>query len=165
MAPALGRLLCAVGRFAEAEPLAQFGHDYGGEHDIETQILWREVQALIHANRSKHARASELANEAVRLAERTDGLNMQGDAYSVRAETAYTAGRVDEAHVALAAAIDRYERKHNVVMAKRGPNPASCLAKRFQRSVIDWARRDAGPGVSRSTRPQCEIAKANRASP
>lgn len=119
MAPALGRLLCAVGRFAEAEPLAQFGHDYGGEHDIETQILWREVQTLIHANRSKHARASELANEAVRLAERTDGLNMQGDAYSVRAETAYTAGRVDEAHVALAAAIDRYERKHNVVMAKR----------------------------------------------
>ena len=38
-----GRSLCAIGRYAEAEPLAQLGRELGDEQDIATQLLWRQV--------------------------------------------------------------------------------------------------------------------------
>ena len=56
-APQLGRSLCALGRYDEAEPLAQLGRELGGEQDLATQMLWRQVQALIHAHRGEHAEA------------------------------------------------------------------------------------------------------------
>ena len=43
-APQLGRSLCALGRYDEAEPLAQLGRELGNEHDFATQTLWRQVR-------------------------------------------------------------------------------------------------------------------------
>ena len=58
-----------------------------------TQMLWRQVQALVHAHRGEHAEAERLAREAVAIAERTDALNSQGDALCDLAEVLAAAGR------------------------------------------------------------------------
>jgi AAA ATPase-like protein/tetratricopeptide repeat protein len=115
-APALGRSLCALGRYDEAEPLAQRGRELGADDDFVTQALWRQVQALVHAQRGEHAKAEQLAREAVAVAARMDGLNFQGDALCDLAEVLAGAGRTSDAAEALEQALDRYERKKNLAM-------------------------------------------------
>jgi tetratricopeptide (TPR) repeat protein len=118
-APMLGRSLCALGRHDDAEPLAQKGRALGHEQDLATQALWRQVQARVLAARGQHADAEALAREAVAIIERTDGLNFQGDALCDLAEVLTAGGRSDEAAAALMQALDRYERKRNLAMARR----------------------------------------------
>jgi tetratricopeptide (TPR) repeat protein len=116
-APMLGRSLCALRRHDEAEPLARLGRELGDEHDVLTQALWRQVQALVDARRGQHSEAEQLAREAVAITERTDALNWQGDALCDLAEVLHAAGRSDDAEAALAQALERYERKKNLAMA------------------------------------------------
>jgi class 3 adenylate cyclase len=118
-APELGRSLCALGRHDEAEPLARLGRRLGGEQDAWTQTRWRQVQALVRANRGQHSEAEQLAREAVAISERTDALNLQGDALRDLAEVLHAAGRSNEAQAALAQALKRYERKHNLAQAEQ----------------------------------------------
>lgn len=115
-APELGRSLCALGRYDEAEPLAQLGRQLGSEHDFVTQMLWRQVQARVHAHRGERADAERLAREAEVIGERTDNLNRQGDALCDLAEVLAAAGRSDEAAEALEHALESYERKKNLAM-------------------------------------------------
>jgi tetratricopeptide (TPR) repeat protein len=115
-APKLGRFLCALGRYDEAEPLAQLGRELGDEQDLITQMLWRQVQARVYAHRGENAEAERLAREAETIAERTDGLNLQGDALCDLAEVLATAGRFEAAAQALKQALERYERKKNLAM-------------------------------------------------
>ena len=115
-APWRGRLLCALGRYEEAKPLAKLGQELGEEQDVVTQMLWRQVQALVHAHRGEHAEADRLAREAVAIGETTDALNWQGDALCDLAEVLAAAGRTDEAADALEQALERYERKKNLAM-------------------------------------------------
>jgi class 3 adenylate cyclase len=109
----LGRWLCALGRFEEAEPLAQLGRGVGSQ---EGDWLWRQVQARVHAHRGEHGEAERLAREAVAIAERTDNLNNQGDALFDLAEVLLAASRGDEAAGALEQALERYEHKKNLAM-------------------------------------------------
>jgi tetratricopeptide (TPR) repeat protein len=118
-APKLGRSLCALGRYEEAEPLAELGRKLGVEQDRGTQIFWRLVKALVHASRGEHAEAEQLAREAVAIGEQTDALNFQGDALCDLAEVLHSAGRTEEAAGALEHALDRYERKRNLAMAEQ----------------------------------------------
>ena len=76
-APMLGRALCVLGRFDEAEQQAALGRDLGEEHDVATQSLWRQVLARVDSHRGRHAEAEALAREAVALTEPTDALNAQ----------------------------------------------------------------------------------------
>ena len=115
-APRLGHSLCALGRFDEAEEWMQLGRALGGEEDVATQALWRQVQALIHAHRGEHAPAERLAREALAITERADSLTWQGDALRDLATVLAAAGRTDEAAAALEQALDRYERKKNLAM-------------------------------------------------
>jgi class 3 adenylate cyclase/tetratricopeptide (TPR) repeat protein len=115
-APELGRSLCALGRYDEAEQLAELGHRHGNEQDLSTQMLWRQVQALVHAHRGEQTEAEALAREAVSIGERTDMLDGQGNALSDLAEVLATAGRTDEAAEALEQALERYARKKNLAM-------------------------------------------------
>jgi tetratricopeptide (TPR) repeat protein len=112
----LGRVLCELGRFDEAEPLAQIGRDAGDEDDLQVQALWRQVQARVLAYRGESESAEALAREAIAIVEQTDGLNMAGDAYGDLADVLTAAGRTDEAAEALEQALDRYERKKNLAM-------------------------------------------------
>jgi hypothetical protein len=116
-APLLGRSLCALGRHDEAEPLARLGRELGYEKDAFTQALWRQVQALVHARRGQHTQAEQLAREAVGITERTDALNLQGDALCDLAEVLHAAGRSAEAAAALAQALERYQQKKNLAQA------------------------------------------------
>jgi tetratricopeptide (TPR) repeat protein len=109
----LGRWFCALGRFREAEPLAELGRTVDSQ---EGAWLWRQVQARVHAHRGQHLEAERLAREAVALVERTDQLTYQGDALCDLAEVLAAADRSDEAAEALEQALERYERKKNLAM-------------------------------------------------
>src|ERR671915_304869 len=117
-APMLGRSLTALDRYEEAERCARRGRALGDEKDPSTQALWRQVQALVNAHRGQHADAERLAREAVEIMEGTDSLTYQGDALWDLADV-LTAGGSDEAGAALTQALDRYERKRNLAMARR----------------------------------------------
>jgi tetratricopeptide (TPR) repeat protein len=117
--PLLGRELCALGRYEEAEETARLGREVVSEQDVGAQALWRQVQARVHASRNEHADAERLAHEAVRLLERTDGLKMQGDALSDLAEVLEVAGRREDAIAAWQEALDCYERKQIIPLARR----------------------------------------------
>jgi class 3 adenylate cyclase len=127
-APALGRQLAALGRFEEAETLARRGRELGQEDDMATQALWRQVQALVHAHRGENKEAVYLGREAVAITEQTDGLNYQGDALCVLADVLHAAGRDEEAADALATALECYERKENIPMARRTRTQLRALA-------------------------------------
>jgi class 3 adenylate cyclase/tetratricopeptide (TPR) repeat protein len=109
----LGRCLCALGRYDEAEPWAQLGRNAGLS---ETEWIWGQVQALVHAYRGEHEAAEREAREAVDRAERTDQLSFQGDALADLAEVLVAAGRTEEAAEAYEQALDRYGRKKNLAM-------------------------------------------------
>ena len=118
-APRLGRFLCALGRHDEAEPLAQQGRELTAPDDVVAQVSWRQTQALVHAARGQHAEAERLAREAVTWAERSDSPLFQGDALYHLGEVLETAGRRNEAVAAWQEALDRYERKGIVPLARR----------------------------------------------
>jgi Tetratricopeptide repeat len=109
----LGRWLCALGRYDEAEPLAQLGRKLEFQ---EAEWLWRQVQARVHAHREEHADAERLAREAIAIVERTDQLTYQGDALCDLAEVLAAAGRTNEAAATFEQSLDRYERKKNLAM-------------------------------------------------
>jgi class 3 adenylate cyclase/tetratricopeptide (TPR) repeat protein len=115
-APQLGRMLCALHRYDEAEPLAQLGGELGSEQDFATQMLWRQVQARVDAHRGEHASAERLARDAVAIGAQTDTLNLQGDALCDLAQVLAAADRPAEAATALEQALERYERKKNLAM-------------------------------------------------
>ena len=115
-APALGRSLCALGYYDEAESLALRGRDVGTEDDYDGQMLWRQVLALVDAHRGQHDQAETLVREAIEIADGTDSLNAQADSRRDLAEVLAAAGRNKEAADALEQALERYERKKNLAM-------------------------------------------------
>jgi class 3 adenylate cyclase/tetratricopeptide (TPR) repeat protein len=115
--PMLGRELCALGRFDEAEPLARRGRELAG--DVHGETLWRQVQARVLAHRGEHAEAEHTAREAIAVHEQTDNLSFQGDGWWDLAEVLAAAGRNEEAAAALAEALERYERKGNIPLARQ----------------------------------------------
>jgi class 3 adenylate cyclase len=118
-APMLGRLLCDLGRYSEAEPLARLGRELGDRQDILTQMLWRQVLSRVHASRGEHSEAEPLINEAVGLSEETDAIDAQGDAFDDLWDVLRLGNRAEDAASALERALDRYERKRNLAMAER----------------------------------------------
>jgi class 3 adenylate cyclase/tetratricopeptide (TPR) repeat protein len=115
-APKLARELCELGRYEEAETLAQRGRELADERDYVTQMFWRHAQALVHASRGEHDQAEQLAREALAVAEGTDGLNDQGDSYFCLGKVLAAAGRTDEAVAAFEQALARYGDKKNLAM-------------------------------------------------
>ena len=109
----LGRWLCILGRFKEAEPLARLGGSVGSQ---EGEWIWLQAQARVCSHRHEHEEAERFAREAITLADRTDMLSLQGDAYWDLAEALAAAGRVDESAVALQEALERYRLKKNLAM-------------------------------------------------
>jgi class 3 adenylate cyclase len=116
-APMLGRALCVLGRYDEAEPQARLGRELGEEHDVTTQAVWRQVQARVDSHRGLLSQAENLGREATAMIDQTDALNFQGAALSDLAEVLVDAGRPDEAIVVLREALERYEGKRNIAAA------------------------------------------------
>jgi tetratricopeptide (TPR) repeat protein len=118
-APELGRSLCMLGQYDEAEPLAHLGRELGDEQDVITQMVWRQVLALVWSHRGQHDEAERLAREAVAIAEGTDTLTWHGDALYDLAEVLEQTEKWEEAQAAREAALERYERKRNLAMVAR----------------------------------------------
>jgi class 3 adenylate cyclase/tetratricopeptide (TPR) repeat protein len=118
-APQLGRILCALGRYDEAEQLAGQGHNLSAEDDPLAQSLWRQVAALVAAHRGDYSDAERLARETVAQTNKTDSPQAQGDAYFDLAEILEAAGRRDEAAAAWNEALGRYEQKKIIPLARR----------------------------------------------
>ena len=119
--PRLGRSLCLLGRFEEAEALAQRARalqQAGGPHR-DPYSTWREVLARVHAHRGELAEAERLAREAVAAMEETDSLDEQAFALCDLGDVLATAGRTDDARAALEQALDRCRRKRNLALARR----------------------------------------------
>jgi tetratricopeptide (TPR) repeat protein len=115
----LAQALYALDRLEEADTWAGRAAALGASDDALTQMLWRQARAKVLARRGEHAEAERLAREAVTIGEGTDGLHWQGDAHADLAEVLMLSGKAGEATAALEHALDRYERKGNLVMARR----------------------------------------------
>jgi class 3 adenylate cyclase/tetratricopeptide (TPR) repeat protein len=115
----LAQALYALGDLEAAENRASSAAVLGASDDALTQTLSRQVRAKVLAARGRHAKAEEVAREAIALAAATDLLNVQADAYSDLADVLTLGGKADQAGAALAQALGHYERKGNIVMAER----------------------------------------------
>jgi class 3 adenylate cyclase/tetratricopeptide (TPR) repeat protein len=139
MAPMLGRELCALGQYDEAERLAELGRELGAPDDVVTQMLWRQVQALVQTHRGEHGEAERLAREAVAISEQTDALNWQGDALCDLAQVLEAAGCTTEATETLEQTLDRYQRKENLAMVDQ-IRPRLQALRGGARRMLDPAR-------------------------
>ena len=108
----------ALDRFDDAEAWAQRAADLGASETV-TRMTCRQVKAKVLARRGEFAEAIRLAREAVSLGEETESPDAQGGARADLAEVLLLGGQRDEAVVALEAAVERYERKGNLVSARR----------------------------------------------
>jgi hypothetical protein len=119
VAPALGSVLCSLGRHEEAEPLTRLSEEHSSPDDIVAHVLWRTVRGRVLAHRGEHAAAVALAREAAELAARTDCLNVHGGVLLDLAEVLGLAGQPEEAAAAADQARALFERKGNQVDAAR----------------------------------------------
>jgi DNA-binding SARP family transcriptional activator/tetratricopeptide (TPR) repeat protein len=115
----LGRALCELGAYDEAADWAQRAKHLGAVADTYTQMLWREVEAKVHAQRGDTDTAVRLAREAVAIAAQTDAVDAHGDALMDLAEVLRRCGEAEPALAAAQEAHSLYERKGNTVMAVR----------------------------------------------
>ncbi len=122
LSPAAGYLaqaLYSLDRLDEADAWAGRAAKLGTDNGPLHQLLWRQVSSKVLARRGEHAEAERLAREAVAMGDQTDMLDVQGDVYADLAEVLLLAGTPAEAGIALGQALDRYERKGNLVSAER----------------------------------------------
>ena len=115
----LAHVLCDQGRFEEAESFARRSRDMSADDDFASQSEWRTAQARVLVDRGRFDEALSLVDEALEVAEETDYLDWQGQGHEVRGIVLASAGRGDDARAAYGAALERFERKGNVVAAAR----------------------------------------------
>jgi tetratricopeptide (TPR) repeat protein len=115
----VARVLSTLDRLDEADAWASRAAAIGASDDAWTQMLSRQARAKVLARRGDYAEAERLAREAVAIGAKTDLLNGQGDANADLADVLLLSGKTDEAKAALAEALERYDRKGNLVMAQR----------------------------------------------
>jgi class 3 adenylate cyclase/tetratricopeptide (TPR) repeat protein len=112
------RELSLAGRYEEAEQRSADARKHKDQNAWIAQSLWRQAAALVSAHRGDHAEAERLAREALRHIQTTDSPQFQGDAYRDLGEVLEAAGRREEAIAAWLEALERYERKGIVPLAR-----------------------------------------------
>ena len=118
----LANVLASQARLDEAERFIQLSVESGAPEDIRTQVEWRVAKAEVLVRRGDAIRAADLAKQAVEFADRSDELNLRGDARMVLAHVLLAASRHDLANRVASEAVDLYERKGNIVSAERARN-------------------------------------------
>ena len=119
MFAARGVLNHELGNHLQATADAERALELGASDDAITQMLARQVLAKVAARDGDLERAEQLARAAVAIGEPTDMLTSTAEAYADLARVLRLAGKEDEATAAVEAAIERYERKGNIVGAAR----------------------------------------------
>ncbi len=114
----LGRTLCRLGRFEEAEQLAAEGRIVF-EDDRLTEALLLQVTALLQVQRQDHAEAERLAREAVATMQTTDAAWSQADTLYDLGEVLAAAGCSEAAAASFQEALVVYDRKGMIPLARR----------------------------------------------
>lgn len=112
----LGRACLALGRESEAGELCTESERLAG-HALKASIAWRTLRAHLLARGNDYDAARQVAEAAVKLAERTDALVDHGDACLTLATVLRAAGDIARARVAAEQAIGLYERKGAAALA------------------------------------------------
>jgi tetratricopeptide (TPR) repeat protein len=115
----LADVLSLQSRDDEAERWLTLAEASAAVDDLPTQLLTRCVWARLLARRGAFAEAENLAREAGRMAGETDALNDRAKTFLDLAEVLRLAGRARESGEAVEQAIELFQRKGNVVGAKR----------------------------------------------
>jgi tetratricopeptide (TPR) repeat protein len=115
----LARVLCALGRYDEAQQCARQGRELGAPEDVMTQQYWRQAQALVESARGQHRQALRLAQEAVGLSRQGDSPLEQGNALTDLAQVLEAADRTTGAAATLREALECYEHKQIIPLARR----------------------------------------------
>jgi tetratricopeptide (TPR) repeat protein len=113
----LAEALLRQGRLDEATHWAAVSRSHAASDDQSAQLILTPVEAKLLAREGKILEARELAEEAVRLADGTDGLNLIAFARLALAEVLRAAELTGEARRATVEAVQLFERKGNVVAA------------------------------------------------
>jgi tetratricopeptide (TPR) repeat protein len=119
LAAYLAYALAEAGRFDEAEELSIVSDELGLPADVVTQAVWRCARARALAHRGESDEADRLARRAVELAGSTDFLELQGQTLMTLGEVLRLGGRAQAAALLIDSARETYERKGNIVAARR----------------------------------------------
>jgi tetratricopeptide (TPR) repeat protein len=111
--------LYELGRYEEAYAATERSEELGASDDMATQIGWRSARGKVLAKRERTDEAAMLAREAVGIADSTEGLLWQADAYLALADVMAVLGRKDEEEGALRDALGRYEAKGTPIYIDR----------------------------------------------
>jgi class 3 adenylate cyclase/tetratricopeptide (TPR) repeat protein len=111
--------LIELGRDDESMRLTIESEELAAKGDITAQVPWRMARARVLARRGATEEAERLARQGVAIAERTDLLNLRGDALADLAEVLRLAGRSSDAADAAREAVNRFELKGNLTGAVR----------------------------------------------
>ena len=141
----LGRACLALNRDAEADELCTESERLAG-HALKASIAWRTLRAQLLSRSGDHDEARLVAQAAVTLAERTDGLVDHGDACLSLARVLAAAGDATGARAAAERSADLYERKGAAALADRA------------RSMLDERVQDNAP-----TAPQAPVVETRTA--
>jgi len=112
----LAEAIYAQGRLDEAEEWTRIAERHAAADDLDAQTFWRSVRAKAHARRGAFEAAEELAREAARIVQESDGLNRRARVQRDLGEVLRLAG-MDKASEAFDRSVELYERKGNVVGA------------------------------------------------
>jgi tetratricopeptide (TPR) repeat protein len=115
----LGEALYRLGRMDDALAAADASAEATAEDDVASQMAWRGVRAKVLAAAGKLPEAEGLAREGVSYADRSDLLNMAGDAHFDLGVVLEAADRHVEAAAQFEAAAGLYSRKGNAMSIAR----------------------------------------------
>ncbi len=111
----LAETMCRQGRVDDAQHWATLSRANAASDDQSVQLLLLPVEAKLCARRGAASDARELAEEAVRLADGTDGLNLIASTRLALAEVLRAAELDDEAQRSVQEAVALFGQKGNVV--------------------------------------------------
>jgi class 3 adenylate cyclase/tetratricopeptide (TPR) repeat protein len=120
VAAMLAEAIYAQERYDETDRFIQLSEESAGPEDVYTHALWRTVRAKVIARRGEVAKALELGQEAIDLAESSDSLHLQWYVLMGYAEVLGAADRTSEAVATLRHARRLAEQKGNLVAARLG---------------------------------------------
>ena len=127
----LANVLASQGRLDEAERYIGLSAETGAPDDVRTQVEWRTAKAEVLTGRGDLAGAARHATDALELVDRTDQLNLRGDARLQLARVLSEVGRIDEAIRVAREALALYQRKGNLVSAGQAKALLSQLQTRL----------------------------------
>jgi hypothetical protein len=117
VAPILAEALVLLEREHEADEIVELVIRRAIDDDLDPQIGWRRIRAMVLARRDDLENAERVARESVKLTLKTDFLDQQARSRICLADVLDRAGRPQECIAELENAAQVWERKGNVVRA------------------------------------------------